>query len=55
VHRSHAVAIDAVRELHPQLHGEYLIVLADGTEITSDRSYKSEVQQAFGLARGDQP
>jgi len=52
VHRSHAVAIDAVRELHPQLHGEYLIVLADGTEITSGRSYKTKIQDAFGLARG---
>jgi len=53
VHRSHAVAIDAVRELHPQLHGEYLIVLADGAEITSGRSYKTKIQDAFGLARGD--
>jgi two-component system LytT family response regulator len=55
VHRSHAIAIDAVRELHPQLHGEYLIVLCDGAEITSGRSYKSNVQQAFGLghAGGD--
>jgi two-component system LytT family response regulator len=52
VHRSHAVAIDAVRELHPQLHGEYLIVLCDGTEITSGRSYKTKVQDAFGLGRG---
>jgi len=51
VHRSHAVAIDAVRELHPQLHGEYLLVLADRTEITSGRSYKTKVQDAFGLAR----
>lgn len=51
VHRSHAVAIDAVRELHPQLHGEYLIVLCDGTEITSGRSYKTRVQEAFGLGR----
>jgi hypothetical protein len=52
VHRSHALAIDAVRELHPQLHGEYLIVLSDGTEITSGRSYKTKIQDAFGLARG---
>jgi DNA-binding LytR/AlgR family response regulator len=54
VHRSHAVAIDAVRELHPQLHGEYLIVLCDGTEITSGRSFKTKVQDAFGLGRGEE-
>jgi two-component system LytT family response regulator len=49
VHRSHAVNLNLVRELRPQLHGEYLIVLAGGTEITSGRSYKAEVQRAFLL------
>ncbi|HEY7943980.1 MAG: LytTR family DNA-binding domain-containing protein [Burkholderiales bacterium] len=49
VHRSHAINIGLVRELCPQLHGEYSIVLTDGTEITSGRSFKSQVQQAFGL------
>ncbi len=52
VHRSHAVAIDAVRELHPQVHGEYLIVMSDGSEVTSGRSFKARVQDAFGLGRG---
>ena len=52
VHRSHAVNISAVRELRPLLHGEYLIVLANGTEITSGRSYRLAIQDAFGLGRG---
>jgi two-component system LytT family response regulator len=52
VHRSHAVNLRAVRELRPRLHGEYLIVLADGTEITSGRMYRREIQDAFGLGRG---
>jgi DNA-binding LytR/AlgR family response regulator len=51
VHRSHAVNISAVRELRPLLHGEYLIVLANGTEITSGRSYRLAIQDAFGLGR----
>jgi DNA-binding LytR/AlgR family response regulator len=55
VHRSHAVNISAVRELRPLLHGEYLIVLGDGTEITSGRSYRAHIQQAFGLGRGTSP
>ena len=38
-----------VRELRPQLHGEYLVVLIDGSEITSGRSYRSQIQHAFGL------
>lgn len=49
VHRSHAINLDAVRELHPQAHGEYLIVLRDGTEITSGRSYRTDVQRAFAI------
>jgi len=51
VHRSHAVNMRVVRELRPQLHGEYVLVLQDGTEITSGRSYRSRIQQAFGLVR----
>jgi two-component system LytT family response regulator len=51
VHRSHAVNISAVRELRPLLHGEYLIVLGNGTEITSGRSYRNAIQDAFGLGR----
>ncbi len=49
VHRSHAVNVIGVRELRPQLHGEYLIMLADGTELTSGRSFRSPIQAAFGL------
>ena len=50
IHRSHAVNIRVVRELRPLLHGEYAITLTDGTEVTSGRSYRAPIQQAFGLA-----
>ena len=53
VHRSHAVNLTLVRELRPQLHGEYTIVLADGTAIVSGRSYRARIQQVFGLGRVD--
>ena len=52
VHRSHAVNLRLVRELHPLLHGEFRIVLANGTELTSGRSYRQAIQRAFGLTRG---
>jgi two-component system, LytTR family, response regulator len=51
IHRSHAVNVRVVRELRPQIHGEYVVVLDDATELTSGRSYRSRIQQAFGLAR----
>ena len=50
IHRSHAVNIQSVRELRPLLHGEYLIALANGIEITSGRSYRAAIQHTFGLA-----
>jgi DNA-binding LytR/AlgR family response regulator len=53
VHRSHAVNLRLVRELHPLLHGEFRIVLANGTDLTSGRSYRHAIQQAFGLTRSD--
>ena len=51
IHRSHAVNIRLVRELRPQLHGEYVVALMDGTELTSGRSYRGRIQEAFGLSR----
>ena len=50
IHRSHAVNVRYVRELRPLLHGEYAIVLSDGTELTSGRSYRTAIQTAFDLA-----
>src|SRR4051812_42515413 len=49
VHRSHAVRIDSVRELQPQLHGEYLLRLDNGVQIISGRSYRAHIRAAFGL------
>ena len=49
IHRSHAVNVRHVRELRPLLHGEYQVVLSDGTEITSGRSYRPAIQAMFGL------
>lgn len=51
VHRSHAVNLRLVRELHPLLHGEFRIVLANGAEVTSGRSYRAAIQRAFGLGK----
>lgn len=50
IHRSHAVNVRYVRELRPLLHGEYLVLLSDGTELTSGRSYRAAIQAMFGLA-----
>lgn len=45
VHRSHVVRIDHIRRLEPCGHGEFEITLADGTRITSSRSYRDQLRR----------
>ena len=45
VHRSAIVNLARVRELRPLFHGEYRIALADGTELTSGRSYRDALRR----------
>ena len=49
IHRSHGVNVGAVREFHPLTHGEYAVILNDGTELTSGRSYRPAIQAMYGL------
>ena len=39
VNRSQIINLDSVKELHPWFHGEYRIILNDGTEINWSRRY----------------
>ncbi len=39
IHRSRIVNIDRIREVHPRGSGDSLIVLDDGTELLSSRTY----------------
>jgi two-component system LytT family response regulator len=45
IHRSIIVNIDRVKELRPLFHGEYSLLLDDGTELTSNRSFKDDLQR----------
>lgn len=45
VHRSHVVRIDRISRLEPCGHGEYELTLADGTRLTSSRSYTDQLRQ----------
>ena len=44
VHRSAAVNTDRIRELQPRSHGDYTVVLKDGTEVLMSRAYRSELE-----------
>jgi two-component system LytT family response regulator len=45
IHRSTIVNIEFVRELRGLAHGDYAVVLRDGTELTLTRSYRHLVSQ----------
>jgi two-component system LytT family response regulator len=45
VHHSHIVNVDRIRELRPWSHGEYIIVLTDGTRLASSRSYSDTLRR----------
>ncbi len=49
VHRSTVVNLDRIREIQPWFGGDYVVILTDGTKVTTGRRYRSAVQ-AF-LAR----
>jgi two-component system, LytTR family, response regulator len=44
VHRSTIVNVDYIKELLPSFHGEYLIVLHDGTRVSSSRGNSERLQ-----------
>lgn len=45
IHRSTIVNIDHIKELSPLFHGEYSVLLHDGTKLTSNRSFKDDLER----------
>jgi len=48
IHRSAIVRLERIRELQPWSHGEYRVILQDGTQLTLSRSYRDRLQAAIG-------
>lgn len=48
IHRSMIVQIDRVRELLPAFHGDFMVVLRDGTRLNMSRGYRSVVEAVLG-------
>jgi two-component system LytT family response regulator len=51
VHRSATVNLARVRQVHPWFHGNYLLVLADGTRLTTSRTYREQLIQRIDALR----
>ncbi len=48
IHRSSIVRLDFVRELQPHYHGEYVVVLDDGTKLSLSRSRRKKLEGMLG-------
>ena len=42
INRSIIVNLDRVKELQPRFHGDYVVILQDGTQLTSSRNYREQ-------------
>jgi two-component system LytT family response regulator len=48
IHRSTLVNLDRVRELAPRTHGEFSVMLADGTALKLSRGYRHRLEELLG-------
>jgi two-component system, LytTR family, response regulator len=51
VNRSIILRLDAIRELQPWSHGDYRVVLTDGSTTTWSRRYRARQEAGFGAFR----
>ena len=49
INRSTLVRLDAIRSMHEWSHGDYRVIMADGTEHTWSRRYRAAADTVFGL------
>lgn len=49
IHRSTIVNIDRVKELQPWFHGEYVVVLNDGTKLKLSRGHREKLSAILGV------
>jgi len=45
IHRSTILKIDRIKELQPWYHGEYVVTLENGKQLTSSRSYRDKLSR----------
>jgi two-component system LytT family response regulator len=48
IHRSSIIRLDFIQELQPWFHGEYRVILRDGTQLTLSRNHREKLQEALG-------
>jgi two-component system, LytTR family, response regulator len=51
IHRSTMARVDRIRELEPLFQGDYVVILSDGTRLTSSRGYRDRLQELLQDSR----
>jgi two-component system, LytTR family, response regulator len=51
IHRSTIVRVDRIRELEPLFQGDYVVILSDGTRLSSSRGYRERLQELLQSSR----
>ena len=50
IHRSSIVNVERIKELQPWFHGDYRVILNNGTELILSRTYRKRFQELIGEA-----
>ena len=50
IHRSTIVSLNRIRELQAWFHGEFQVILKDGTQLLLSRTYREKLEKALGRA-----
>jgi two-component system LytT family response regulator len=48
IHRSTIVNVERIQELQPLFHGDYVVILRGGKELTLSRNYRKKIEDALG-------
>ncbi|HKQ77678.1 MAG TPA: LytTR family DNA-binding domain-containing protein [Blastocatellia bacterium] len=48
IHRSIIVNLERVKELQPWFHGDYVVIMQDGAQLTSSRNYREHLRKLLG-------
>ena len=48
IHRSSIVNLERVREMQPAFHGDYVVILQDGTELPVSRTCREKLEESLG-------
>ena len=51
INRSTLVRLDAIREIHEWSHGDFKVLMQDGTELVWSRRYRADAERRFGIGR----